>query len=474
MSAAPPLRLLQSRLLLEHPAQQGAAAARQAGQEAFPRLFKPHRAPSLPLPTMAPSQPPPSLQQAVAVALLVRRRCAAAAAGAEARCAALEAEAEQLRSAAAAPRPPQPPLEQLPATLPPGTAEVRFSGQRAPDPAALHAQQHSIELWHAAPALLPPDDPALLGVLASAQRYVLLKELQECPPGELPAAGMLHRTPVAALLELAIDILLTHAAAEAEAAGAGASAAVGSSTGSPSAFQHQQQHQHHQQQRQQHHQQQQHQQQQQQQNPVLNPAAHAQLLAAAVAAAVHLCGWPGQGSSDVCYAALQHFCFVVADLAAEPPPAQQQQQQQETEGSADPAYPVATPDHQQQQQQRQQLQHHQQRAVTVPPLADGGAHTADIDLAQPSAEVACRMLGLLRTAPHAGMVLLSSVAPSTRQCMSELATTVNSELPAAPAGAQAAGAPALLAHACTVSRMHARGRCQCCSTPIVFEGGRQH
>lgn len=224
----------------------------------------------------APRQPAPTLRDALAVALLLKRRCAAAVKGAEERCAQLEAEAGQLRAAASAPPPPPPPQPALAQLVdhPPAAAvsQAASAGPASLSHEALQQQQQSLVLWHQAAAALPPE---LQPALGQAQRYVLLKELQEASgAGSLPAAAALSRTPVRACTELAADILEAHAAAS-SAAAAGAS-------------------------------------------PQLSPA-HGQLLAAALDCLVQLCNRPGEAMVNSDLEAVQRFCCLALPLAAAPP-----------------------------------------------------------------------------------------------------------------------------------------------------------
>lgn len=347
---------------------------------------------------MAPSQPPflqlqkPSLQQVLAVAELVRRQSGAAAAAGEERCAELAAEVRRLREAAARP-PSLHPLAQLVAAHPaaPGSADAAAgygTGMAAaglPD-LDLTAQQDSLRLWHQACTLLPPqaDDHALHQALAAAQRYTVLKELAEGPGRALPALAAMQRTPVAALLELAGDVLQAHAATAAgsEQRKEGQQSRDG-----------------------------QHDREGQQQLPACPPpslgAAHGPLLAAAVAAAVRLCGWPGQGASDACYASLQRFCSLALHLASSPTLSHESAGSAPLADAPDAQPPGSNP-----------------AAAALIQTFPASAGAPSIDLGQPCCLVAQQVLTLLHGSPNAGMVLLSCAAPSTRDCMAALAAAV--------------------------------------------------
>lgn len=242
----------------------------------------------------------------------------------------------------------------------------------------LAAQLESLRLWHQARPLLPPvaEDPALCAALAAAQRYAVLKELAEGPAGGLPAVAALQRTPVSALLELAGELLQTHAATE-----AGGQQGREGQRGQEGA--------------------------QQPACPPLSLHAHGPLLAAAVAAVVRLCAWPGQGASDACYAALQRFCSLVLHLASSPPLPPEPASLPPPVGAsaAQPSGGGAAP----------------RQAFPAP------AGVPAVDLGQPCHQAARQVLSLLHSSPNAGMVLLSCAAPSTRDCMAALAAAVLGE-----------------------------------------------
>lgn len=341
---------------------------------------------------MAPSQPPslqlqqPSLPQALAVAELVRRRSNAAVAAAEQRCSELAAEVERLREAVEAlpaPPPPLQPLAQLlappPAAASAVAAAVGHSIAGAQLEGCLPDRLESVRLWHQALSLLPPqaEDPAMHQALAAAQRYVVLKELAGGPAGGLPALAAIHRTPVAALLELAGDLLQAHAATEA----GGQQQAEGQQgvhphRPQPTCLQH-------------------------------SRSAAGALLPAAVVAAVRLSGWPGQGASYACYASLQQFCSRALHLASCPPvqpavSAGPSANQPAGSGCAAAAAAFS-------------------QAFKAP------AGVPAICLDQPSCLVAQQVLTMLHGSPTAGMVLLSCAAPSTRDCMAALVAAVLGE-----------------------------------------------
>lgn len=328
---------------------------------------------------------PPSLPQALAVALLLRRRCAAAVGEIQARADRQEAELERLRTAAAAPPLPLPPLAQVVAAPP--SAAPASSG---PHPTApLEQQMESLALWHQAAAVLPPD---LLPALAQAQRYVLLGQLQAATAaGSLPLAAALEHTPVRAFLGLALDILQTHAAG---AAGVGGAAATGSTVAGAS-------------------------------SPPSDPtppqlsAAHAQLLGAACTCLVHLLDRPGQAAVNADYEALQQFGSLLLQAAARPEPA---------------LAAVATPD-----QQPGSGPGPAAAAAKVASLAAtcGGAQ---FDLVQPSCQLAAAVLAALRASPTAGLALLSCAAPAARDCMARLVDVVNAD----PLGSSGGGLPPAL------------------------------
>ena len=393
---------------------------------------------------------PPSLQQALAVALLLRRRTSAAVAEAQERCTRLEAEADALRSGAVAPDP----LAQVVAPPPLGAAlpgrhgatQASWAATPAaaslPGDAGLQAsQQHeALALWHAAATALPP---SLQPTLAQAQSYMLLSELQRGgAPGRLPLLAALDRTPVRALLELAADILQAHAArtgSSPEVGAGGAAAVVGAGTAAAAAhpataaaaaavsgaasaasrsathpahqhqYQHQHQHQHH---------------------AVHLTPAHGALLASAAACIAQLCDRPGEAAAHADFECLQIFCPWLLQLATTPapspaaagaPPQPQQAQQPASAGSlAAPAHTAPTPD-----------------AAAAP--------AGTIDLRQPASGVAQAVLALLRQSGPAGITLLSCCAPATRDCMLELVEAVLGEQPlmgAGPGGSAAAAAAA--------------------------------
>lgn len=313
----------------------------------------------------ATSLEPPTLHQVLAVALLLKKRTAAAVSEAQERCTQLERELEALRSAtAAAPAPPPPPLAQVTATLPSTQPSAGPPAPATPE-AALQPAIESLALWHMAAATLPP---ALQPALAQAQRYLLVGELQRGSlPGRLPVAAALQRTPVRAFLELASDILQTHAAAT----GAAAAAAP-----SPLATQ--------------------------QHTRVQLSPAHGVLLASATACLVHLCDQPGHTVVHSDFETLQRFCGMLLRLAATQSP--------------EPATP--TPD-----QLAQPSGQGQCPAAATPEPMPAGA----VDLQQPSYGVAQAVLAALRQSASAGIILLSSCAMATRDSMEELVVAVVGE-----------------------------------------------
>lgn len=332
---------------------------------------------------MAPPLPPPgaapTFQQALVVALLLRKRCAAAAGEAEACCARLGAEAQQLRgeaaAAASAPREQRPPLEQL-VLNPPSAQQQPLHAPPAPE--ALQQQLESLSLWHQAAAALPP---VLQPALVQAQRYLLLRELQQPPDaGGLSVAALLAHTPVRAFLKLAADILLAHAAAalpDAPAAAAAVAASLPGDSSQPAAP-----------------------------LPQLS-AAHAHLLASCCACLVHLCNLPGQAAVRSDFEALQQFGSLVLQLAAQA-------------AAPEPAgMGVLTPD--------------QEPSGPTPALAPaaaaapGAADSAAPDLQQRTSQVAAWVLAVLRQSPAAGTTLLSCAAPAARDCMAQLVQAVTGE-----------------------------------------------
>lgn len=312
------------------------------------------------------------MRHALAVAHLLQQRCSAAVAQVQHKCSELEREVEQLRRAAEAPptqQPPQPPLLQLVAGE--EAAPLAAGPPAGADPEALPRQLQSLAMWHQAAAALPPD---VRPTLARAQRYLLMCELQRqaaaaCGGGGLPAGAVLERTPMVAVLEMAADILHTHAAA-AEQPPAGAAAHCQLS------------------------------------------AAHGQLLSAACTCLVHLCEGPGQTALDSDYEALQRFYGMVLQLAAAPPP------------DPSPALAVDTPD---QQQQATSATAAISQALAAGPEAQGEAAAAGLDLGQPTCQVAQHVLGVLRQSASAGTVLLSCTAPQTRDCMAALVAAITGE-----------------------------------------------
>lgn len=330
--------------------------------------------------------PAPDLQQALAVALLLKKRCAAAVGSLQARCEALQGEVEQLRAAAArplAPRPPQPPLLALlegpdangppPATPPPSRAS----------PQTVQHQLQALVLWHKAAAALPLD---LLPTLAAAQRYLLLREQRSPSPAPLPMWAALDRSPVVALLEVTVDVLQTHAAAavaappgEAPATDVGTQQPAPPQPGAPPP------------------------------RPQQLSAAHGQLLLSACSCLVHLCDHHTDTASPSDFEALHQFGAWVLELACCSQPA--------AGGSAGLA--VATPDQQ-------------------PTASDAGvAGAATPAASEPEAQllqqapcvVAQRVLAALRQSPSAGLVLLHCTAPLVRDCMAALVYAVNSQPP---------------------------------------------
>lgn len=330
---------------------------------------------------------PPSLPQALAVALLLRRRCAAAVGEIQARTDRQAAELERLRTAAAAPPLPLP-LAQVVAAPP--SAAPASSG---PHPTApLEQQMESLALWHQTAAVLPPD---LLPALAQAQRYVLLGQLQAATAaGSLPLAAALEHTPVRAFLGLALDIMQTHAAS---ATGVGGAAAAGGTvpgaSSPPSDLT--------------------------QPTPPQLSAAHAQLLGAACTCLVHLLDRPGQAAVNADYEALQQFGSLLLQAAARPEPA---------------LAAVATPD-----QQPGSCPGPAAAAAKMASLA-APCSDAEFDLGQPSCQLAAAVLAALRASPAAGLVLLSCAAPAARDCMARLVEVVNAD----PLGSSGGGLPPAL------------------------------
>ncbi|KAI3438261.1 hypothetical protein D9Q98_000697 [Chlorella vulgaris] len=360
----------------------------------------------------------PSLREALAVAQLLHKRCRAAVQGVQQKCTELEQQVERLQATAAAPPTPPPlqtPLVQLLAAQPlmPSTQAAAAQGSSAEaDHKTLQRQLQSLAVWHRAAASLPPD---LQAVLSQVQRYLLLGELAgPSGAGSLPVAALLERTPVGAILELAADILRTHAAAATAAAAAAAAAAAPTPTPTvvPSPMSSQ-----------------------------LSPA-HGRLLDAAAACLVHLCDRPGHTALEADYADLQHFCTFVLQLAVSPPQ------------TAAPCLAVCTPDQQPAAAGRGQPQEQSQGTQ-----AEGLA-----DLGQPTCQLAQHLLGVLRQSASAGTVLLSAAAPQARSCMEALVAAITGEqLPPLcnfdgsiaasceqpPGGAEAAGEEARLLHAFT-------------------------
>lgn len=320
--------------------------------------------------------PSTSLQHALAVALLVRRRCAAAAGEAQARADRQEEELERLRAAAAAPPVPLPPLAQV--VAPPLSAGPASPGPRPAVP--LDQQMEALALWHQAAAVLPPE---LQPTLAQAQRYLLLLgQLQAAgQSGSLPLAAALEHTPVRAFLGLALDILQTHAVGAAEAGGAAAGGDMAPGASSPPSGPTQPM--------------------QQQLS-----AAHAQLLGDACACLVHLLDRPGEAAVNSDYQALQQFGSLLLQATARPEPAV-------------PALP--TPNHEQGPGPGPAATGAKGAASTAPTAA------AQFDLAQPSCQLAAAVLGALRASRTAGLTLLSCTAPAVRDCMARLVEVVNAD-----------------------------------------------
>lgn len=375
-------------------------------------------------------QGPPTLEQALAVALLLRRRTSAAVAEAQERCSRLELEAEALRSGAAVPDPlaavVTPPLGGAHSGRP-GATQASWAANVAASPSrdvALQAgQQHeALALWHAAAAALPPP---LQPTLAQAQRYLLLAELQRGgAPGRLPLDAALDRTPVRALLDLAADIVQAHAtpagglqvgagategagptAAAAPATASAASAASQSAMHPSPARQHQ---------------------------PVQLTPAHGALLASAAACIACLCDRPGEAAAHADFEALQAFCTGLLRLATAPLP---------TPDVGAAAAPAAAGPQQHQPASAGSLV---APAPTAPSPDAAAAPAGTIELRQPTSGVAQAVLAALRQSGTAGITLLACCAPATQGCMLELVEAVLGEqpLPAAPGGSAAAAAAA--------------------------------
>ncbi|PRW56920.1 hypothetical protein C2E21_3875 [Chlorella sorokiniana] len=330
------------------------------------------------MPGTGAQEQPPSLQQALAVALLLRRRCAAAVGEVQARADQQVAELERLRAAAAAPPVPLPPLAQV--VAPPPSPAPASPGPRPAAP--LERQMEALALWHQAAAVLPLE---LQPAMVQAQRYVLLGELQgpAAAGTTLPLAAALEHTPVRALLGVALDILQTHAAAAAEAGRTAAadSTAAGASSPPSDAMQ------------------------PTQPQPQL-AAAHAQLLGDACTCLVHLLARPGQTAVHTDYEALQQFGSLLLQAAARPEPAlvvvpTPDQQPDSAPGPAAAAAEAAAP-----------------AATTV---------TSQFDLSQPSSQLASAVLAALRASPTAGLTLLSCTAPAARDCLARLVEVVNAD-----------------------------------------------
>jgi hypothetical protein len=299
----------------------------------------------------------PSLATALAVARLVQARTSKAVTEALPKLRELEVEVEQLRAAAAAPPAPQPPLLQV-------VADIEAPTDSMPGPAdrdALQRQICSLAMWHEAAAALPPD---LQPVLARAQRYALLCQLQQASSSSgLLAGALLERSPIRALLELAIDILQTHASA------------LGA-TSTPS---------------------------EQNGRSMKLTAAHNELLLAACACLVRLCDLPGKAALHSDYSDLQQFCALVLQLAAAP--------------ALEHVVDMGTPGHQVQQQQ-------EQPEAPQPGLPELNGQAA---LPQACAQLAQQVLGVLRQSASAGTVLLGCLAPQTRDCMGALVAAITGE-----------------------------------------------
>jgi hypothetical protein len=382
-------------------------------------LARPPPRPTHPAPQKAGAMLGPSLREALAVAQLLHKRCRAAVQGVQQKCTELEQQVERLQATAAAPPtppPPQTPLVQLLAAQPlmpfEGQAAAAQGSSAEADHETLQRQLQSLAVWHRAAASLPPD---LQAVLNQVQRYLLLGELAgPSGAGSLPVAALLERTPVRAILELAADILRTHAAAATAAAAAAAAAASPTQTTTPVPSPMSRQ---------------------------LSPA-HGRLLEAAAACLVHLCDRPGHTAVEADYADLQHFCTFVLQLAVSPPL------------TAAPCLAVCTPDQQPAAAGRGQPQEQSQGTQ-----AEGLA-----DLEQPTCQLAQHLLGVLRQSASAGTVLLSAAAPQARSCMAALVAAITAEqLPPLsnfdgslaascdqpPGGAEAAAEEARLLHAFT-------------------------
>ncbi|KAL4853073.1 hypothetical protein ACK3TF_005858 [Chlorella vulgaris] len=357
----------------------------------------------------------PSLREALAVAQLLHKRCRAAVQGVQQKCTELEQQVERLQATAAAPPTPPPlqtPLVQLLAAQPlmpfDGQAAAAQGSSAEADHETLQRQLQSLAVWHRAAASLPPE---LQAVLSQVQRYLLLGELAgPSGAGSLPVAALLERTPVGAILELAADILRTHAAAATAAAAAASPTPTPTPVPSPMSSQ-------------------------------LSPA-HGRLLEAAAACLVHLCDRPGHTAVEADYADLQHFCTFVLQLAVSPPL------------TAVSGLAVCTPDQQPAAADRGQPQEQSQGTQ-----AEGLA-----DLGQPTCQLAQHLLGVLRQSASAGTVLLSAAAPQARSCMAALVAAITGEqLPPLstfdgslaascdqpPGGAEAAAEEARLLHAFT-------------------------
>ena len=352
-------------------------------------------------------EPPPSLRHALAVAQLLRKRCAAAVAEAQQRSDELQAEVEGLRRASEVPRPPRPPRPPLELLMETPAAKAPPPGMcPAPPPPAtntgtLHHQQLSLAMWHEAAALLPAD---LHPALAAAQRYLLLNELHghghQPGGGRLLACTALEHTPVQALLGLATDVLRAHQAAAAPVAPAATQPAAVDALDRPEAA-------------------------------VLLTAAHGSLLASCCACLVRLCNSPGRGALDPDFAVLQRFCCMVLALAAEPPPSPA------TAPPADTACLPAVATTQGPGAGATAARNQQASSAAATAAASG-----KLDLRQPSCVVAEFVLAALRQSAPAGIVLLSSAADLTHAALAALVTAVTGEQPSAPCGAAAARAAA--------------------------------
>lgn len=318
------------------------------------------------------------VQQALAVALLLKRRCAAAVSEVQARVDQQAAELERLRTAAAAPPVPLPLLAQVVAQQPSPATGSSGPCHTAP----LQQQLEAVALWHQAAEVLPLE---LQAALAQAQRYVLLGQLQApaAAAGSLPLAAALEHTPVRALMGVVLDILQTHAAGAAEAGGAaGADGSAPGASSPPSSLA------------------------QPLQAQTQLSAAHAQLLREACTCLVHLFDRPGQAAVHSDYEALQQLGGLLLQAAVRPEPAVAALPTPDQQPGPGPG-PAAMAAH---------------AAGTA-----ASAAAAQLDLAQPSCQLAAAVLATLRSSPTAGLTLLSCTAPAVRECVARLVEVVNAD-----------------------------------------------